>query len=67
MILPPFNLPALAIPAGLLALPFDALRFHYAQAVLLGAAPRSLLTSARVERGVDALERAMLGVLARRV
>ncbi|MBI5257784.1 MAG: hypothetical protein HY855_14870 [Burkholderiales bacterium] len=58
-----------APPAGksLLALPFDALRAHYANAVQAGLVERSLLASARVERQLDALERLLLGPLARRV
>jgi hypothetical protein len=49
----------------MLALPFDALRQHYAAAVMAGIAPRSLRDSARVERWVDALEKLTLGPLAR--
>jgi hypothetical protein len=50
---------------GLLALPFDALRHQYAGAVWAGWLPRSSLASARIERALDALERLMLGPLAR--
>ena len=49
----------------ILALPFDAMRQHYAGAVIAGLVPRSLLDSARLERWLDALEMLMLGPLAR--
>lgn len=51
---------------GLLALPFDALRVQYAGAVMSGLAPRSLLASGRLERALGALEKIVLGPLARR-
>lgn len=50
---------------GLLALPFDALRFQYASAVRAGLSPRSIVDSGQWERGVDALEKLTLGPLAR--
>ena len=40
----------------ILALPFDAIRQHYAGAVMAGLVPRSILDSARLERWLDALE-----------
>lgn len=48
-----------------LAAPFDALRRHYAGAVLAGLVPRSLRASARLEQCLDALESLTLGPLAR--
>jgi len=48
------------------AAPFDAIRQHYASAVLAGLAPRSIVASARLERSVDAMESLFLGPLARR-
>jgi len=50
----------------LLAGPFDALRVQYACAVMAGLVPRSLLASGRFERALDALEKLILGTLARR-
>ncbi len=50
---------------GLLAMPFDTLRFQYASAVMAGLVPRSLLASGRLERTLDALEKLVLGPLAR--
>lgn len=50
----------------LVAVPFDALRFQYASAVDAGLFPRSLLASAASERVIDALEKFMLGPIARR-
>jgi len=49
-----------------LFLPFDAMRFHYANAVLAGLAQRSIRASARLEMALDAMEKLMLGPLARR-
>lgn len=46
---------------------FDAWRFAYAGAVVLGLAPRSMLSSRDLERMVDAMERCALGPFARRV
>jgi len=46
-------------------MPFDALRFHYASAVMAGLVPRSLLDSARSERVIDTMEKLILGPLAR--
>ncbi len=48
-----------------LALPFDALRFQYASAVVAGLAQRSMLASGRLERALDTLEKLVLGPLAR--
>jgi hypothetical protein len=45
--------------------PFDVLRAQHAAAVQCGAAPRSLLASARFEHKMDWLEHASLGQLAR--
>lgn len=47
--------------------PFDALRLQHAQAVQAGLVRRSLLESRDFERGLAALERLTLGLLARRV
>jgi hypothetical protein len=49
-----------------MAMPFDALRFQYASAVVAGLVPRSILASARSERAINLLERLVLGPLARR-
>lgn len=51
---------------ALLGMPFDALRFQYANAVLAGWVPRSMLASARSERAIDLLEKFSLGPIARR-
>ena len=56
---------ALNAAQPILALPFDAMRQHYAGAVMAGLVPRSLLDSARLERWLDALEALTLGPLAR--
>jgi hypothetical protein len=48
-----------------LAAPFDALRFQYASAVMVGVVQRSLLASGKLERALDTLEKLMLGPLAR--
>ena len=45
--------------------PFDLARAQHAAAVQCGAAPRSLLESARFEHDIDWLEHASLGQLAR--
>jgi hypothetical protein len=58
--------PALQAGLGLLGLPFDALRLHYAACVQTGLVRRSLLDSRDVEHAVDALECLTLGPLARR-
>ena len=50
-----------------LALPFDALRSLHARAVHVGLIQRSMLSNARFEHFLDALERSTLGPLARRV
>lgn len=52
-------------PRDLLATPFDVLRQQHAGAVRAGWLPRSLLSSARVERTIDAFEKLVLGRLAR--
>jgi hypothetical protein len=49
------------------ALPFDALRASHASAVKAGLVPNSILESRDFEHVVQALERATLGPLARRV
>lgn len=49
-----------------LAAPFEAMRAHYAGAVMAGLVPRSLLASALFEHTLDALEKFCLGPLARR-
>jgi hypothetical protein len=49
------------------AVPFDALRAQYAEAVRCGMLERSMLASRDFERTVHALERLSLGPLARRV
>lgn len=49
-----------------LVAPFEAMRSQYAGAVAAGLVPTSLLTSARLERSLDNLEKLCLGPLARR-
>jgi hypothetical protein len=49
------------------AMPFDALRASHATAVKAGLIPNSILESRDFEHVVQALERATLGPLARRV
>jgi hypothetical protein len=49
----------------LMAMPFDALRLQYANAVMAGLVRRSILVSGELERAVDALEKLALGPLAR--
>lgn len=51
---------------GFMAMPFDALRLQYANAVMAGLLHRSILASGEWERAVDALEKLTLGPLARR-
>jgi hypothetical protein len=53
--------------ASLAGLPFDLARMQHAATVLAGAWPRSLLESMRFERQLVAIERFLLGPLARRV
>ncbi len=48
-----------------MSMPFDALRFQYASAVMSGLVPRSILGSAQSERVIDRLEKLILGPLAR--
>ena len=50
---------------GLLVMPFDALRFQYAGAVMAGLVQRSILASGKLERALDVLEKLVLGPLAR--
>jgi len=50
----------------LLAVPFDTLRYQYAGVVMAGLAHRSILASGQSERALDALEKLILGPLARR-
>lgn len=50
----------------LLSAPFDLMRWQYAGAVGAGWVRRSLLSSARMERSIDALETLTLGPWARR-
>ncbi len=59
------GLPPNGMGRAFLALPFDAIRFQYAGAVMAGLVPRSILASAKFERALDALERLTLGALAR--
>jgi hypothetical protein len=47
------------------AMPFDALRFQYAGTVMAGFVQRSILASSQLERTIDALEKLVLGPLAR--
>ena len=49
----------------ILSLPFDAMRQHYAGAVIAGLVPRSIRDSGRLERWLGALEALTLGPLAR--
>lgn len=51
---------------ALLAMPFDAMRFQYANAVMAGWVPRSILASAKSDRAIDLLEKFSLGPIARR-
>ena len=55
----------ISVGQGLLAMPFDALRFQYASAVRAGMVQRSSLASGKLERTLDALEKLILGPLAR--
>ena len=48
-------------------LPFDALRFAYASAVQAGLVRRSMLASRDLELQLDALEKVVLGPVARGV
>ncbi|PTT93203.1 hypothetical protein DBR42_00415 [Pelomonas sp. HMWF004] len=59
------GLNANAAGQAFLALPFDALRLLYASAVVAGLAQRSILASGKLERALDALEKLILGPLAR--
>lgn len=55
----------LATGRRLLSLPFDSLRAQYANVVMAGLTPRSLIASGQGERALDALEKLALGPLAR--
>ena len=48
-----------------LTVPFDAMRFQYASAVMAGLVQRSIIASAQLERALDTLEKLILGPLAR--
>jgi len=57
--------PSGAAGQSFLAMPFDAMRFQYASAVMAGLAQRSIIASGKLERALDALEKLILGPLAR--
>lgn len=62
--------PALALEfcrlgSVMLALPFDMAREQYAKSVRAGLIERSLLASARFEQSLTAMERCLLGGMAR--
>ena len=59
--------PVVEAGARVAALPFDAMRFSYATAVQRGLVRRSMLDSRDVEKALGAMERALLGPLARKV
>ena len=65
----PTQIPAPSDPfaAGqsFLTTPFDAMRFHYASAVMAGLVPRSILAAGRLEQTLATLEALILGPLAR--
>ena len=63
----PFAAPVVPLAGSqvLLTAPFDAMRNHYAAAVVAGIVPRSKLASGHFERYLNALEFLMLGPLAR--
>jgi len=46
-------------------MPFDAMRWQYAGAVMAGLAQRSIVASGKLEQALDALEKLILGPLAR--
>ena len=48
-----------------LTMPFDAIRWQYAGAVMAGLAQRSIVASGKLEQALDALEKLILGPLAR--
>lgn len=52
---------------GLLRMPFDSARTHYAQGVRAGLIERSMLASRDFECALHAMEQLTLGPLARRV
>jgi hypothetical protein len=49
-----------------MALPFDMAREQYAKSVRAGLVERSMIASARYGQVISALERCMLGAMARR-
>ena len=61
----PVSIYPIGVGQGFLAMPFDALRVQYASAVMAGLVQRSILASGRLERALDALEKLILGQLAR--
>jgi len=61
----PTPISRISVGHGLLAIPFDALRVQYASVVKAGLSQRSLLASGHLECTLDALERLVLGPLAR--
>jgi hypothetical protein len=46
-------------------MPFDAMKCQYASAALAGLVQRSIVASGKLERALDALEKLILGPLAR--
>lgn len=60
------GLTAVGMGQACLAAPFEAMRSHYASAVMAGLVPRSLLACGQFERALDTLEKLCLGPLARR-
>lgn len=56
-----------AARTSVFALPFDALRAHYANAVQAGLVERSMLASREFERTLASMEQWALGPFARRV
>jgi len=61
----PTPITRISVGHELLAIPFDALRVQYASVVKAGLSQRSLLASGHLERTLDALEKLVLGPLAR--
>ena len=53
------------VGSDVMALPFDMARAQYAQSVRAGLVERSMIASARFEHVISALERFMLGGMAR--
>ena len=54
------------VSSDVMALPFDVARAQYARSVRAGLVERSMIASARFEHVISALERLMLGGMARR-